>query len=300
MLNVRLPRIFLVTFFGVLASSAGIAQRTDRPTRVAVLSFGESETGQRFAETLTRAIASDPNFRVVDRDQTLAAVRGADYHGSLNLNVEDARNLGAVIGCDFFFTGEAQTLRRSSSAVPTYFESYAVIYLVSARTGRLIGWERPAIKTSTPTEAQNDLLKQLANPETLRRYQARMRRSLEDEAAERAHAIESNAPVIEVMTDEITAEQTGTRPPRPYRRVKPVYPEPAAQAEVEATVDAIVDVDEKGEVRRVEIARWAGYGLDQSVLDAVNQLHFFPALRDGNAVPMRVLLRYNFRKPVEK
>ena len=124
-----------------------------------------------------------------------------------------------------------------------------------------------------------------------------MRRALEDESAERAHAIESGAPVIEVMADEKVDNLTGTRPPRPYRRLKPAYPEAAALAEVEATVDVLVDVDEKGEVARAEVARWAGYGLDQSVLDTVKQLHFFPAMRDGVAVPMRVLLRYNFRKP---
>ncbi len=27
------------------------------------------------------------------------------------------------------------------------------------------------------------------------------------------------------------------------------------------------------------------------------QMHFFPAMRNGTAIPMRVLLRYNFRKP---
>jgi len=26
-------------------------------------------------------------------------------------------------------------------------------------------------------------------------------------------------------------------------------------------------------------------------------MHFFPAQREGKAIPMRVLLRYNFRKP---
>jgi hypothetical protein len=29
----------------------------------------------------------------------------------------------------------------------------------------------------------------------------------------------------------------------------------------------------------------------------VRRLHFFPAKRDGVAIPIRVLLRYNFRKP---
>jgi len=78
---------------------------------------------------------------------------------------------------------------------------------------------------------------------------------------------------------------------------KPPYPESAARAEVEATVDVLVDIDARGEVGRIEIARWAGYGLDQSVLDTVKQMHFFPAMRNRVAIPMRVLLRYNFRKP---
>jgi TonB family protein len=58
-----------------------------------------------------------------------------------------------------------------------------------------------------------------------------------------------------------------------------------------------VDIDARGEVVRAEITRWAGYGLDESVLDTVKQMHFFPAMRQGVAIPMRVLLRYNFRKP---
>jgi protein TonB len=85
--------------------------------------------------------------------------------------------------------------------------------------------------------------------------------------------------------------------PRPYRRLIPAYPESAGRAEAEATVDVLVDLDASGEVVRVEIARWAGFGLDQATVDTVRQLHFFPAMRDGVAIPIRVLLRYNFRKP---
>jgi outer membrane biosynthesis protein TonB len=43
--------------------------------------------------------------------------------------------------------------------------------------------------------------------------------------------------------------------------------------------------------------RWAGFGLDQATLETIHKLHFFPATREGVAVPIRVLLRYNFRKP---
>ena len=90
----------------------------------------------------------------------------------------------------------------------------------------------------------------------------------------------------------------GVRPPRPYRRIKPHYPEQAAHDNVEAIVDVLVDIDAKGNAGHIEIARWAGYGLDESVINTVKQLHFFPAMRDGVPIPMRVLLRYNFRKPL--
>jgi TonB family protein len=143
------------------------------------------------------------------------------------------------------------------------------------------------------------LLEQIVMPDMLRGYQVTVRRALHDESEQRAQAVENGTPVIEVMADENSDAHSGTRPPRPYRRVKPDYPETAAVAEVEAIVDALVDIDEKGEIGRVEIARWAGYGLDQSVIDTIKQLHFFPAMRNGVAIPMRVLLRYNFRKPTQ-
>lgn len=68
---------------------------------------------------------------------------------------------------------------------------------------------------------------------------------------------------------------------------------------MQATVDVLVDLDAAGEVTRVEIARWAGFGLDQATVDNVRRMHFFPAMRNGTAVPLRVLLRYNFRSPAK-
>jgi TonB family protein len=129
------------------------------------------------------------------------------------------------------------------------------------------------------------------------RYVTAIRRALEDEHAARVLAIEDPPPVIEMMSDNDEDKDKNVRAPRPYRRLKPPYPESAAIAEVEAIVDVLVDIDARGEVGRIEIARWAGYGLDQSVIDTVKQMHFFPAMRERQPIPMRVLLRYNFRKP---
>jgi hypothetical protein len=67
----------------------------------------------------------------------------------LNLNVDEARDIGAAIGCDFFIVGDSQTLRRSPSTGAAYYESYASIFLVSARTGRLILWGQPLTRASS-------------------------------------------------------------------------------------------------------------------------------------------------------
>lgn len=268
---------------------------------VAVLDFGAGATGTRAANTIrtifNEEAATAKQFALIDKDMATAAARGSGFQGSLNLTTEEARDMGAAIGCEFFFVGDAQTVRRSPSTGAAYFESYASTFIVSARTGRLIFWERPLERRDTAEEAEQALLQVLTSGETRRRYQIELRRALEDERAQRESAIEKPASIIEVMSEDDKVEPQETRPPRPFRRLKPPYPEAAARAEVEAVVDVLVDVDARGEISHLEIARWAGYGLDESVIDTVKQMHFFPAMRAGVAIPMRVLLRYNFRKP---
>jgi TonB family protein len=266
-------------------------------TRVAVMDLGPSATGTRAANTIREAIRTENEFALVDPDQASAAAGGAGFQGSLNLTVEEARDLGATIGCDYYFIGDAQTLRRSPSTGAAYYDSYASIFLVSARTGRLVLWERPLVKRDTPQEAEEGLLQLLKSADAQHRYVSAIRRALEDERGARVAAVEAPPPVIDVMKDEGDESIQTVRGPRPYRRLKPPYPPSAAIAEVEAVVDVLVDVDARGEIIRIEIGRWAGYGLDQSVIDTVKQMHFFPALREGKPIPMRVLLRYNFRKP---
>jgi TonB family protein len=269
--------------------------------RLAVLDFGASATGTSTANAIRQLFMKDRveggEFVLLDRDLTSAAARGSGFNGSLNLTTQEARDIGAAIGCEFYFIGDAQTLRRSPSTGSAYFESYASTFIVSARTGRLILWERPLERRDTVAEAEQSLHKVLTSGETQHRYRAAIRRALEDERAQRESAIEKPASIIEVMSEDENVENKDTRPPRPFRRFKPPYPEAAARAEIEAVVDVLVDVDARGEISHLEIARWAGYGLDQSVIDTVKQMHFFPAMRSGVAIPMRVLLRYNFRKP---
>jgi TonB family protein len=274
------------------------AQTSSRRTRIAVLDFGETAFAREAVEKFSTSLRLDSNIETLDRDQVSSAARGAGYAGSLNLSLTEARNLGAVLGCDFFVLGDAQTLRRSPSAGPFYFESYASIFLVSARTGRLIIWERPSFRAATAAAAEHSLLNELASAPLRNRILVSMRRAEEIEHDQRAIIIESEIPIIEeAPDDDKVAEAEGLKLPKPYRRFVPAYPETAAAAEAEAVVDVLVDLDRSGEVQRAEVVRWAGFGLDQATLETIHKLHFFPAIRKGVAVPIRVLLRYNFRKP---
>lgn len=266
-----------------------------RPTLVALLDLGESATAERAAEQLAQGFGQLSDFTVVNRAQARAAARGVGDKGALNLSLEEARDLGAAVGCDFIIAGEAQTLLRSAFERADYFESYASLFLVSTRTGRLLLWEQPSAEAATAPAAERAMLAEL-NRRTAR-YAELLRAKLAAEHDEKVQALARDTPVIADVPEADSAEAAHLRAPRPYRRLQPQYPDTAARMAAEATVDVLVEIDAAGEVGSVAVVRWAGYGLDEAVVATVRQLHFFPALRDRTPVPMRVLLRYNFRKP---
>lgn len=283
-----------LTLCATFAQARGTASRAS----VAVLDLGETETGRRAADELSAALAKTANFDLVNRAQARAAARGAGYAGSLNLTLAEARDLGGAIGCDFYFTGEAQTLRRTSSARADYFESYAALFLISAATGRLILWEHFNAESDTPAEAEKNLLAELRARAA--RYSEAISKARVAEINERQLAREQgDAGAFEDAPEDGSPAAANFRAPQPYRSLRPSYPETAARVAAEATVDALVEVDAAGEVKDIEIVRWAGYGLNEAVIATVRQLHFRPATRDGRAIPIRVLLRYNFRRPPE-
>jgi TonB family protein len=270
-------------------------------TSISVLDFGSSEFGKLVAEKLAAHLKAEPQFVVADTDLSRSAANGVGYAGSLNLTLTEARDLGSALATDFYLLGDAQLLRRSSFEKPVYFEAYCSVFLVSARTGRLLLWERPSFANYFSVQARDLLLKEITNGELSRRLVVATRRANEDERIQRAVISTSTAPVIEeAPDDEKIAVAQGLRLPRPFRRLRPEYPDAAARAEAEATVDVLVDVNAAGEVGEVQIVRWAGFGLDEATIATVRQLHFFPAMKNGAAIPMRVLLRYNFRKPPPK
>jgi len=276
------------------------AHPTQRRTKLVVLDFGSAPFGKVAAETLRSMLRSDHDFQLVDSDLSASAARGIGYSGSLNMTVSEARELGAAMDAEFYFVGDAQTLRRSSSQTPVYYESYSSIFVISSRTGRLVFWDRLNTESNNPSDAQHKLTKLLSDNQVIERCFSAIRKAQLDESGQRMVDVNSTPMLIEEAPDDealVTAQ--GLRLPRPYRRLRPVYTESAARAEVEATVDVLADIDADGEVGQVQVTRWAGFGLDETTMATVRQLHFFPAMRNGTPIPMRVLLRYNFRKPAQ-
>lgn len=264
-------------------------------TRIALLIFGDEQTAGATDGRLRKQFSRSNFAQVLDPDLALAAARGAGYAGSLNLSVEEAHDLGAAIGCDYLLLADAQTIRRSSSDKPVYYEAYASLFLVEARTGKLLAWNRPRQESLQEREATDGLMANITTEaawfiEQIKEHRARFpveRTNASDDANSFASSIQS-------------AESEDYREPQPYRRISPAYTDAAYKAEVEATVDAQVDINETGEVVRVEIVRWAGFDLDESVARAIKAMHFRPAQLSGKAKRARVLLRYNFRRPPKR
>src|SRR5918996_1682506 len=264
--------------------------RREAPPIVSVLDFGTTPVAKLSAETLRARLRASGEVVVADTDLSRAAANGIGYSGSLNLTLTEARDLGAALATDFYVIGDAQTLRRSSFQSPVYYEAYCSIFLVSARRGQLLLWERPSFENNEATTAEARLSQYLSSDDLRRRLLEAVKVAYSDERLKRTIlSTAAEAVIEEAPEDEKTAEIQGIRLPRPYRRLRPAYPDTAARAEAEATVDVVVNVGTDGEVGDVEIVRWAGFGLDEVTLATVRQLHFFPAMKNGTPIPMRVI-----------
>ncbi len=227
-------------------------------------------------------------FTLVDDSLSETVLKASDLQTPFNLTTEESQDFSGALGCDFFIILRSQNFRRAALAKKEYFESSEAVYLVSARTGRLLFWTLKSFEAESPVEADSKLLV----------WQELIAGELSEKIS-RAYQDELNAkprPELEELPPEDSPEAKNFRSPLPFKRLRPAYPAIANLYGIAATIDALVDLDEKGAITNIEIARWAGYGLEESVIKTIREMQWRPASRAGKSLPIRVLLRYNFKK----
>lgn len=243
----------------------------------------QSETVEASLENLLSA-----KSKILDNSQVNAVLNSRAAENLYNLSTEEAQTLGNAIGCNFLIILKTENQRRSSFSKNTYYESYISLYLVSTRTGRLVFWTLKSLEAENPEDADKKLfasLEKLADE-----ISANLATSYKDEINEAV------LPNLEELPEENSPAARNFRSPLPFKRLRPAYTPIANLYGIAATVDALVDLDENGQITHIEITRWAGYGLDESVTKTIREMNWRAASRDGKTLPIRVLLRYNFKK----
>lgn len=255
--------------------------------RIAILTPLDSPADADLANSLENSM-TDHSTKPVERSLAATAFKAANIRDAFNLSTAEARSSAASIGCEFLVILRSEVLRRASFSRPDYYEAFSSVYLVSGRSGRLAHWQLISFEAETERDA---IKKLIGSADKLALDLVReMRTNLEAERVERP------VPQIEQVPDDYSQAAKDLRAPVPYRRIKPEYNARAAFYNIRATIDALADVSETGQITRVEITRWAGFGLDESVTETIRKMNWKPAMRNGKPLAMRVLLRYNFTK----
>jgi hypothetical protein len=274
----NLVRLFVIT---LLIGGLGLAVGAQR---VAVLAPAATELDKAVAARFSGSLTD--KLRVLDADMVWAAYSAVKPTDPFNMSSEEAQRVGAAIGCDYFVLLHSDRRRRASLDGPDRTELFSAMYVVNSKTGLLASWNMisyPGVKDvpdrllfMVPSQAQN--------------------------AFNVIKGGEGSLPAagnVTPLPDPDSPESKTFRPPVPYRRIKPEYSRTAYLYDVTATVEATVDLDEKGRITNLAVTRWAGYELDESVEKAIRSMNWRPAERNGKPLPVRFLLRYNFKK-IEK
>jgi hypothetical protein len=254
--------------------------------RIAILTPEKNKESENFAKQIENSFSG--KFKILDKSLGEVAFSSVIYEKPFNLSLKEAKNVGAAIGSDYFLLIQAKTLRRFSLEKKEFYESYAAIYIVSSRSGRLVFWKLVNCEAKIADEAETLLLN------SAKSLTSEISQKISE--TEKEEINEKPLPELEELPEENSQEAKNFQPPLPYKRFRPDYTETANLYSIEATVDILLDVDENGKILRSEISRWAGFGLDESVTKTVMEMNWRPASRNGKTLPIRVLLRYNFKK----
>ena len=140
----------------VFAVFAFFAVDVNARSKIAVLTPEKNAVSRNFAEKLETAFPGE--FKILNGSSSEAAFLSGSFENAFNLTVEESKNIGAAIGCNYFLLVKTALQRRSSFGRPQYFEAYSVIYTISSRTGRLIFWKLDTFEADQPSEAETKLL----------------------------------------------------------------------------------------------------------------------------------------------
>ncbi len=253
--------------------------------KLAILTPEKNGQSEKFSEKLAGPLSE--KLKVLDSSLSETAFLSSNPERPFNLTVEEAKIIGAAIGCEFFLLVRSENLRRYSFEKKEYFESFAAVYAVSSRTGRLVFWKLKTFSGYRSAEAERLLFDSIAD----------LAKEISDKLPNIAkEEFNENVSKLEEIPDENSFEAKTFRSPLPYRRISPQYTALANLYNIAATIDIEVDFDETGKILRTKIVRWAGFGLDESVTETVRKMNWRPAMRNEKTLPIRVLLRYNFKK----
>jgi TonB family protein len=229
---------------------------------------------------------------LIDRAIVDPAVKASGYNGSINMTIDEARKLGSSVGCDFFIIGKAELVRRSISHSEEEQDATAAVMIVDGRNGALAYFDFVAGNGNSSDAARNALTKLLSRRASSYAVQLINYRKLR---ASVSHSL-SSSELIEQMPAEGSQKAIGFVSPEFLNRLKPEYTAQAERADISATVELMVVLRSTGEIGEVQVVRWAGYGLDESAIETVRKLKFKPATREGKAISVKALVRYNFRR----
>jgi periplasmic protein TonB len=87
----------------------------------------------------------------------------------------------------------------------------------------------------------------------------------------------------------------GVSAPRVIHSVEPQFTPEARQANYQGVVAIQLIVDSQGNPQDVHVSRHLGMGLDERAIEAVKQYKFSPAMYQGHAVSVRMMIDVDFR-----
>jgi Gram-negative bacterial TonB protein C-terminal len=272
--------------------------------RIAIIGFQFSNENGRpvqLENALVEALNVDSRVSLIDDTLVRPAVTGIGYRGSINMSKDEARKLGAAVGCDFFFIGKAEAFSRSDHENESHEEAYAAVMIVDGRSGDLRVFDLISSKAASRESAVAAVVKDLTKrtPSYIDEMLSLSARVSTGRPETSASSEPKSRELIEEIPATGSARSMGFTSPEFLNRVKPEYPPQAALADITATVEAMVVFRSDKQVGNIEITRWAGFGLEESSERAIRQLKFKPAMRDGRPINARALIQYNFRKPGE-